>query len=677
MARRAWSVSRRISLLVIIAFVFPLLMVGAAPARSHKVRAAHKSICHSKRRSRHRHRARGCKVLLGTAKRIKTNSTPSPPSSLVATARNNQITVSWKASTDAVDRVAGYYIYRNHTEVADTTSTSYTDTGLTDGTSYSYYVDAHDTSGYVSTPSSTVSATPLDTSPPTAPSNLTATTGSQQVSLSWDASTDNVSVAGYYIYRSGAQVGQTAGTSYTDTGLTDGTSYSYYVEAYDEAGNVSVASNTVSATPADTTPPTAPTNLVATAGNTQVSLSWFASTDNVGVTGYDVFRNGTKVATTTRTSYTDNGLTDGTSYSDYVEAFDAAGNVSGPSNTVSATPAATTGGILYGSGPYSEGSWPPGNWDPYASTSPYNQQLPAPSLAPLDPSSASTINYIATQYAVHAFLNTEVSNTPSKDDGSNWMHPLYWAKTSDPTYTIHSTEYACVVGVNATACPTTVQIPNGAQHALAGDGHLAVVQPDGHTEIDFWQVQNSNPISGGGTLTASAYGALDLNGNGCCSNSTAAHQGLQAGEIRGPELAAGVINHALIVTLPCSNGTYVYPATGLTATCSNTTNAPALGARFQLNETDAQIDAQSVPTYVKIIEKAMEHYGVYFTDNGGQMDLAFEPALDYTSFGNTSNTVMSYLLTQGLTDPTYLALGNNIPLTKLQVVAVCYTQGTC
>ena len=95
--------------------------------------------------------------------------------------------------------------------------------------------------------------------------------------------------------------------------------------------------------PPDTTPPSVPAGLSATAvSSTQINLSWTASTDNVGVTGYDVFRNGTQVGTTTTTSYQDTGLTAGTTYSYTVAAYDAAGNVSAQSTAASATTTATT-----------------------------------------------------------------------------------------------------------------------------------------------------------------------------------------------------------------------------------------------------------------------------------------------------------------------------------------------
>lgn len=104
--------------------------------------------------------------------------------------------------------------------------------------------------------------------------------------------------------------------------------------------------------PVDTTAPTVPTGVNATpTSQTQINLTWAASTDNVGVTGYKVYRNGTQITTVTTTSYSDTGLTAGTTYSYTVAAFDAAGNVSALSASVSAT---TQMGTV------SSGWWKPG-----------------------------------------------------------------------------------------------------------------------------------------------------------------------------------------------------------------------------------------------------------------------------------------------------------------------------
>ena len=187
----------------------------------------------------------------------------------------------------------------------------------------------------------------IDTTPPSTPTGLAATAGDTQVTVSWNGSTDNVGVVGYFVYRNGNQVAQTTATTYSDTGLTNGNSYSYTVVAFDAAGNNSTASGAVSATPhavVSGTPPSTPTGVTALAGDAQVALSWNASTGNAGVAGYRVYRNGTQVAQTTATSDSDSGLTNHTTYSYTVVAYDAAGNVSAASAAVSAMPVAPTSG---------------------------------------------------------------------------------------------------------------------------------------------------------------------------------------------------------------------------------------------------------------------------------------------------------------------------------------------
>ena len=197
---------------------------------------------------------------------------------------------------------------------------------------------------------------PPDTSAPSTPANLIATaTSSSQINLSWTASTDNVAVSGYQIERcQGAGCSNFSAlttvttTSYSNTGLTASTPYSYRVRAIDGAGNTSGYSNVSSAsTPAapDTTAPTAPTNLSATpVSSSSINLSWTASTDNVGVTGYQVHRcqgatctNYAQVGTASGTTYADGSLAAATTYRYQVRATDAAGNLSTFSTVVNAT----------------------------------------------------------------------------------------------------------------------------------------------------------------------------------------------------------------------------------------------------------------------------------------------------------------------------------------------------
>ena len=179
-----------------------------------------------------------------------------------------------------------------------------------------------------------------DTSPPSVPASVSvAFNPPSQVTISWGASTDNVGVSGYYIYRNGVQITATGDTSYVDGNLLPG-SYTYTVAAYDAAGNVSQQSATqwISIT-LDTTAPTAPTGLTISATtstatqSTEVALSWNAATDNVGVAGYNVYRNGQLLSTSTRvsaTSYTD--YVPAGAYTYAVTAYDAAQNVSSTSS---------------------------------------------------------------------------------------------------------------------------------------------------------------------------------------------------------------------------------------------------------------------------------------------------------------------------------------------------------
>ena len=185
------------------------------------------------------------------------------------------------------------------------------------------------------------------------PTNLTATAVSTSgINLAWAAATGPVT--SYRVERCQGAGCTTfavlaigvAGTTYNDTGLSAATSYSYRVQASDAVGHASGYSNTATATtPAagDTTPPTNPSSLTATAvSSSQINTSWTASTDDTGVTGYLVERcQGTgcatfaQVATVTTTSYNDTGLIAATSYSYRVRATDATGNQSGYSNVAS------------------------------------------------------------------------------------------------------------------------------------------------------------------------------------------------------------------------------------------------------------------------------------------------------------------------------------------------------
>ena len=193
---------------------------------------------------------------------------------------------------------------------------------------------------------------------PASPTNLTATTASStQINLSWTAST--TAGASYVVFRSttagfaasaSTQIGTTAAgtTTFADTGLTGNTTYYYLVKATNAAGT-SLASNQATAT-TNTTQPAPPTNLVATAvSSTQINLSWTAST-TAGVY-YEVFGSttagftpseGSLLASTSGTTYSNTGLTAGTTYYYAVEAILSTTSV--PARASATTPAAGGGG---------------------------------------------------------------------------------------------------------------------------------------------------------------------------------------------------------------------------------------------------------------------------------------------------------------------------------------------
>lgn len=174
-----------------------------------------------------------------------------------------------------------------------------------------------------------------DTTPPTTPINLQATVQSAtSAKLSWSPSTDDISVAGYDIYRDGIKIANTTQSSYVDQTLKSGSKYLFSVKAVDTSSNQSPMSQSVSVTTtsADTQPPTVPTNLRTISVSTnQATISWQPSTDNVAVDGYNVYRNGIKLTSISSTSFGDATVTSGQSYTYSVAAYDSSGNTSSPS----------------------------------------------------------------------------------------------------------------------------------------------------------------------------------------------------------------------------------------------------------------------------------------------------------------------------------------------------------
>nr|WP_293300134.1 fibronectin type III domain-containing protein [Allomuricauda sp.] len=179
-----------------------------------------------------------------------------------------------------------------------------------------------------------------DTEAPSAVTDLSSSnTTSTGTDLTWSASTDNIGVTNYEVFRDGVSIANTGtATTFNVTGLSPETSYNFTVFAEDAAGNTSTVSNTVNVNTlagTDTEAPSAVTDLGSSnTTSTGTDLTWSASTDNVGVTNYEVFRDGVSIANTgTTTTFNVIGLSPSTSYDFTVFAEDAAGNTSAVSNT--------------------------------------------------------------------------------------------------------------------------------------------------------------------------------------------------------------------------------------------------------------------------------------------------------------------------------------------------------
>lgn len=191
-----------------------------------------------------------------------------------------------------------------------------------------------------------------DQSPPSPPSGLSlGALACRSATLSWAASNDNVQVTSYDIYHDGQLMKSVGGaTRSTALVLVPGARWGLYVNARDAAGNVSQASTPLTvAVPfctTDTQAPIPPTGLSGTVAGTAATLNWRPSTDNVGVTGYNVYRNGNLVGTTPNLTYTVSGLPANTATRFAVSAKDAQGNVSALSLGLTLTTGSNCSGVV-------------------------------------------------------------------------------------------------------------------------------------------------------------------------------------------------------------------------------------------------------------------------------------------------------------------------------------------
>lgn len=288
---------------------------------------------------------------------IQNLNAPAAPQNLAGLPGDSAISLTWMANTEA--DFLRYRIYAgtspNPTTVIDSTVGGVSDTSrvlrnLIPGQTYYLRVTAVDY-GYLESPySNEVMVVPVNTNPPLAPQGLSGLSGDGQVTLIWHPNAE-LDLLRYRIY-GGTTPGSTTpldsvsgDTSRTLTALTNGQTYYFRITAVDVAFNQSQFSNEVTVTPGDVTPPVAPQNLAATAGDSMITLTWRPNIE-ADFAVYRIFADTTagptvlidSTASILDTTYVHHGLANGTTYYFRIVAVDNAQNQSGYSNEVSSVP---------------------------------------------------------------------------------------------------------------------------------------------------------------------------------------------------------------------------------------------------------------------------------------------------------------------------------------------------
>jgi hypothetical protein len=331
-------------------------------------------------------------------------------------------------------------------------------------------------------------------------------------------------------------------------------------------------------------------------------------------------------------------------------------------------------------GTFSSDNQPGACWRPYSASSPFNRPLPSgvPNI-----SKSAAVGARTTRFGKGAPVFSGGVAGGSLDTG----HPIYFSRSTDPAYRIHCTKSWGRCDVEG----MVVRIPAAADPATGDDGHMAVIDQVNRMEYDFWQVRRKP--ANGGTLEVSWGGRTPIgtsNATGLGGKAVAAGYGLAAGVIRPEELAAGQINHALSMTVKCTNGRSVYPAgggTGKVCPRAQRADAPAMGARFYLKMPVSEIDALPIAPWKKTILRAMRIYGMYVGDTGAAhhgWTIKVASGTAYTSFGQKDPWVT---LGQELGLPTWDYEGRTLYSfdlrrainwrRNLRIAQVCTARGTC
>jgi hypothetical protein len=266
----------------------------------------------------------------------------------------------------------------------------------------------------------------------------------------------------------------------------------------------------------------------------------------------------------------------------------------------------------------------PATQTPGSAASPFNQGVAG--ALPL-PNSTEMVSWLLR----HAQSGSQMPGNIEPQRGGGV--PTVYASNSDPVVELvatkpwgHNPLQGRMIRVPAAARPGGPPPPS--------DAHLQIVLAPADAKVpgetaDLWQAEPAKE----GKLRFGWGGAGNIAGTQIGGGATASNIGLAAGKVRAPELKAGNVPHALCAAVPQTKASFVYPASASDGHSSEAA-APAMGQRFYLGYSDAEIEALGVPPWKKAVLKSLAHYGFFICDSGNDtLGFEFESSVMYTSFG--------------------------------------------
>jgi hypothetical protein len=325
---------------------------------------------------------------------------------------------------------------------------------------------------------------------------------------------------------------------------------------------------------------------------------------------------------------------------------------------------------------YADAKIPPAGWQLPYSQNPFSVQACTsdPCSPALDKNSTSQVAGIMAGGALD--LGDIYEGYPGDND-----FPIYYASTSDPTYTVTCDDGGCGAGT------VTVKIPDGAYASGGSDHHLAVIDLSAGTETDFWEFNDNKtgtgtttPVYGGGSISAGSAGYCTIfsfasNANSCANSSIAAGTPVQPQTLDPREILSGNISHTLYVAVGCDQNGFVFPATHSDGQCAA---GPKVGSRVWLDLTDAQINALRDPPWAKTILHAMHRYGFTVSDStGGSTRMAFAnlAAQSFTIWGLADPWTAFWATAGGGNFVSVPTAG--ISLSNIHILAPCVNTQSC